>query len=98
MLTDQWPSPGVTYAQERCTQVMVSISLSRLVNKGSRLSSRACLLDDNTIQNFLSEIYWFASVSDCFLNFLAERTHLGDGRDSSDASLQQEMQTNAAKT
>ncbi len=25
--------------------------------------------------------YWFASVSDCFLNFLAERTHLGNGKE-----------------
>ena len=24
--------------------------------------------------------YWFASVHDCFLYFLAERTHLGNGR------------------
>ena len=71
-----------------------------MVNKALELSSHACLLDDNTMQNSLSEIYWFASVNDCFLNFLAERTHLGNGRESSGAPLlqEQEVQTNAAKT
>ena len=67
------------------------------MKKASGLSSDACLLVDNTIANFVSEIYWFASVNDCFLNFLAERTHLGNGRESPDAPFQQEVRINGAK-
>ena len=54
-------------------------------------------MDYNTIYEFINKIHWFASVKDCFLNFLAERTHLCNGRESSGASLKQEVQTNAAK-